>query len=109
MTPGNNTDNAPERPRAEPEIIPPNRRERPSDWRNPPWQDDPFGQTRGAHRVYVTRVGPFGVALFMLAVALILAFVFITAFGLILIWIPVVAVVVIAAALLRLLRGSSSR
>lgn len=102
-------DNSPERPRAEPEIIPPTRRGRPRDWRESPWQDELYNQTRGTHRVYVTRIGPFGVALFMLAVALLVAFVFITAFGLILIWLPVVAVIVAAAALLRLLRGLGSR
>ena len=99
----------PERPRVEPEIIPPERAHRQSDWRRSPWSDGGFGSTRATHRVYVTRLGPFGIALLLLAAAAIVAIVMITALGLVLIWIPVVAAVVIAGALVRLLRGSGAR
>jgi len=55
----------PERPRVEPEIIPPDRAHR-QGWPPP----DGYAQARGAHRVYVTRIGPFGFALMMLAIGL---------------------------------------
>jgi hypothetical protein len=104
----------PERPRAEPEIFPPERTGRAADWRNSPWRNSPwgadaFGRTRASHRVYVARVGPFGIALMILAIAAILAIIMIAALGAVLIWIPVVAVVIVAAALIRLLRGFGGR
>jgi hypothetical protein len=98
----------PERPRAEPEIIPPDRGGR-YDWRQSPWRPDTFGQTRGTHRVYVTRLGPFGVALLLLAIAAIVAIIMIAVLGAVLIWIPVLAVVIVIAALLRVLRGFGAR
>lgn len=101
--------NQPERPRAEPEIIPPDRSGPRSDWRNSPWSAEPFGRTRASHRVYVTRVGPFGIALMILAIAAILAIIMVAVLGAVLIWIPVVAVVIVAAALIRLLRGFGGR
>lgn len=99
-------DDQPERPRAEPEIIPPDRGGDPHDWRNPPWYG---ADIRGTRRIYVGRVGPFGIALLMLAIAAIVVLVVIVAIGAVLIWIPLVAVVVAAGALLRLLRGFGSR
>jgi hypothetical protein len=96
----------PERPRVEPEIIPPNRSTRESDWRQSPWRSSGFTQTRGGtQRIYVARLGPFGFALLILAIAAIVAFIMIAVLGFVLIWIPVVAAVVVIAALFRLLRG----
>jgi hypothetical protein len=103
-----NENQPPERPRTEPEIIPPDRSGRQSDWRNSPWRDA-FTGARGTQRIYITRVGPFGVALLMLAIVAILAIIVIAIFGLVLIWIPVLAVIVVAAALFRLLRGFGAR
>lgn len=94
----------PERPRAEPEIIPPERSGRGSDWGRSPWREGAFSQTRGTNRIYVARLGPFGVALLMLAVAAIVAIVLIAVLGAVLIWIPVIAVLVVIAALFRLFR-----
>ena len=65
--------NEPERPRFEPEIIPPShsgRRDREENWPPPPYSDT---QMRGSHRVYVGRIGPFGFALVMLVVGLLVA------------------------------------
>jgi len=93
----------PERPRAEPEIIPPDRGGRGSDW-NRPWRGGAFNETRGMHRVYVARLGPFGIALLMLAIAAIVAIVLIAVLGAVLIWIPVVAVLVVIVALFRVFR-----
>lgn len=94
----------PERPRAEPEIIPPDRTGREPDWRRYGWQANatPFaGQT---HRIYVSRIGPFGIALFMLIVGVVIAVILLAVLGAVLIWIPVLALLVAAGAIFRLLR-----
>jgi hypothetical protein len=88
----------PEQPRVEPEIIPPDRSGRYS-----PWRPYGFAETRGA-RIHVTRVGPFGIALLMLAIAAVVTIVMIAVLGAVLIWIPIVAVALIVGALLRVLR-----
>jgi|ERR1700723_3857854 hypothetical protein len=94
----------PENPRQEPEILPPDRGGRRLDWTQPPWQTAWSSQARGTHRVYVTRVGPFGFAALMLALALLAVVIFLTIVGAVLIWIPVVALVVIIAAIYRFFR-----
>jgi hypothetical protein len=91
--------NRPEQPRVEPEIIPPDR-----SGRHSPWSPYGFTNARGTHRVYVTRMGPVGIALLLLGIAAIATIVMITVLGAVLIWIPIVAIVVIVGALLRLLR-----
>jgi hypothetical protein len=91
--------NRPEQPRVEPEIIPPDRSGRYS-----PWSPYGFTDARGTQRVYVTRMGPVGIALLFLAIAAIATIVMIAVLGAVLIWIPIVAIVVIVGALLRLLR-----
>ena len=106
--------NEPERPRYEPEIIPPDHGGRQSDWRNAPfrnsnWRGNPFGETRTTQRVYAARLGPFGIALVLLAIAAIVAIVIIAAVGAVLIWIPVIAAVLIIGAVFRLLRGFRPR
>lgn len=101
------TGDEPERPRVEPEIIPPDRSGQ-SDWRYSPWRAGGFG-TRTTQRVYVTRLGPFSIALLLLAIAAIVAIILIAVLGAVLIWIPIVAVVVILGALLRLFRGFGAR
>jgi len=92
--------NEPERPRAEPEIIPPDRR-RPDDREWPPYG---YTQMHGTHRIYVGRIGPFGVVLIMLVVGLLAAIMLLLLIGTALIWIPFVAVLVIIAAISGLLR-----
>jgi hypothetical protein len=99
-----NDANEPERPRVEPEIIPPSRRgpyDRGGDWPPPPYG---FTQMRGTHRVYVSRIGPFGFALIMLIVGLLAAVLLLILIGAALIWIPVVAVLVVIAAISGLFR-----
>jgi hypothetical protein len=49
-------------------------------------------------------MGPFGIALLLLAIAAVVTIIMIAVLGAVLIWIPIVAIVVIAGALLRLLR-----
>jgi hypothetical protein len=91
--------NRPEQPRVEPEIIPPDR-----SGRHSPRSPYGFTEARGTHRIYLTRMGPVGIALLLLAIAAVAAIVMIAILGAVLIWIPIVAIVVIAGALLRLLR-----
>jgi len=104
--------NQPEQPRAEPEIIPPDRDGGAANWRRAPgtaWQRGPwhrggFDEIHGTHRVYVGRVGPFGIALLLLAIAAVIAVILIAVLGAVLIWIPVIAVAVAIAAFSRLFR-----
>jgi hypothetical protein len=88
----------PERPRSEPEIIPPDRSGRGG------WPPDGYGQSRGTQRVFVGRVGPFGIALLMLGIAAIVGIILLVILGAVLLWIPVVVVAVIAAAIAGLFR-----
>jgi hypothetical protein len=90
-----NKANEPERPRSEPEIIPPGQSGGPRHG---------YTQTYGAHRVFVARIGPFGFALLMLVVGLLAAILLLALIGAALIWIPVVAVFVIIAAISGLWR-----
>jgi hypothetical protein len=91
--------NQPEQPRVEPEIIPPDRSGRYS-----PWNPYGFAEARGTQRIYVTRMGPVGIALLLLAIAAVATIIMIAVLGAVLIWIPIIAIVVIAGALLRVLR-----
>jgi hypothetical protein len=102
-----NDPNQPERPRAEPEIIPPDRDGGRPDWRRAPntaWRGNGFDEIHGTHRVYVGRVGPFGIALLLLAIAAVIAIILIAVLGAVLIWIPVIAVAAVIAAFFRLFR-----
>ncbi|MGA3307616.1 MAG: hypothetical protein ABSD08_03225 [Xanthobacteraceae bacterium] len=56
------------------------------------------------HRIYVARLGPFAIALLMLIVGVLAAVILLAVIGAVLIWIPVVALLVAAGAIFRLLR-----
>jgi len=82
-----------ERPRSEPEIIPPDRsggRTRPRVW----IAVDENGE--GTRRVYVARPGPFTIIVALAVLALIAAVMLIVLLSVALIWIPVVIVLVAA-------------
>jgi hypothetical protein len=101
--------NQPERPRVEPEIIPPDRNPRRSDWRQQAWRRQtrqPFFSTAAdeTHRISVARLGPFGIALLMLILGVVVAVILLAVVGAFLIWIPVVVLLVAVGAILRLLR-----
>lgn len=83
----------PERPRSEPEIIPPDRADRRG--HEYVWS----GQQGGTHRVYVARPGPFSIIVALLIAGLVLVAVVLLLLGLVLLWIPIV-IFVIAAFLL---------
>ncbi len=89
--------NQPERPRFEPEIIPPDRNRHQSDWR-------PYASGGTTQRIFVARLGPFGMAMLFLAFAVLVAVIVVAILGAMLIWIPVVLLLVAAAAVLRFLR-----
>ena len=95
--------NRPERPRIEPEIIPPGRPMPGEDWRG---RARPYASAMhgGTHRIYVGRVGPFGIALLMALIGLLIAVVLIATIGAVLVWIPILALLVVAGAILRFLR-----
>jgi hypothetical protein len=88
----------PERPRVEPEIIPPDRSPN-AGGQHGGWP--PYGsrQSRGSQRIFVGRIGPFGFAIFLLAVGLFAALLLLLLIGAALIWIPVVAVLLVIAAI----------
>lgn len=99
----------PERPRVEPEIIPPDRSPRRPDWRQQAWRRQtwqPFFSTAAdeTHRIYVAKLGPLGVALLILLIGVIAAVILLALVGAVLIWIPVVALLVAVGALFRLFR-----
>ena len=94
----------PERPRAEPEIIPPDRSGGPGR-RDPAWPPpDGFTPAYGTQRVYVGRIGPFGFALLLLVIGFLAAVMLLILIGTALLWIPLVAVLVVAAVISRLFR-----
>ena len=92
----------PERPCREPEIIPPG-----NDWPNRDSRWPPnygFNEARGTHRVYVSRIGPFGFVLLLLMLALFGGIFLLALIGAALIWFPVLLVFAVLAAIAGLIR-----
>jgi hypothetical protein len=96
--------NQPERPRIEPEIIPPDRNPPRSARHQQTWH--PFFSTAAdeTHRVYGARLGPLGFALLMLIVGIVVGLIILAVIGAVLIWIPIMLLLVAVGALFRLLR-----
>ncbi|MGA8651217.1 MAG: hypothetical protein ACLP19_04110 [Xanthobacteraceae bacterium] len=93
----------PERPRLEPEIIPPARGRRESGWQHDLWE--PYAPSAGTtHRLYVARLGPFGFAILMMIIGFVAAVILLAVVGAILVWIPILALLVAAGLIFRLLR-----
>ncbi|MEX0753337.1 MAG: hypothetical protein WD073_10505 [Xanthobacteraceae bacterium] len=94
--------NHPERPRQEPEIIPPGR--------GGGAQNDLSAvfirveERDGVRRVYLRRPGPFSIVLALLTLGLVAAVVFVLLAGVVLIWIPIVVGVILLALLSASLR-----
>jgi hypothetical protein len=88
-----------ERPRAEPEILPP-------EPRGSAWGRDrePFFNTRHGQRIFVARVGQWGLLGLALGALLLAAIVVLLLIGAVLVWVPILAVLVLAAAIWRRLR-----
>jgi hypothetical protein len=92
----------PDRPRVEPEIIPPDRVHEDETRRAARlWSLHDAGRY---HRIYVTRIGPFGIFLLALAGAALSILIFVFLVGAFLLWIPIVGLLVAAAILSTQLR-----
>jgi len=91
--------NRPRRPAVEPEIIPPGRAQS---------FDRPHGRVYVSsgtrHRIYVRPLGPIGIALFLCVLGLLAAIFLLALVGAVLIWIPLLAGLFVAGAVLRLWR-----
>ncbi len=83
-----------EKPRSEPEIIPPDHAERGA----------PRARAFTDERVYVARIGPLGVILTIMAMGMLAAVMLVLLFATFVIWIPVVAFFVVGAIVAGLLR-----
>lgn len=91
--------NSPQRPRVEPEIIPPDRSPR-----RPGWGGEEFTVTGATHRLYVARLGPFGGVLLLLALVALAVIILLALLGALLLWLPVIALIVLIGGLAGLLR-----
>ena len=90
----------PERPRQEPEIIPPG-----NDWPDRDWPpNDRYTESRSRHRIYIGHIEPLGFALFVLILALFGGALLVALIGAALIWFPVLVVLAIIAAISGLIR-----
>jgi hypothetical protein len=96
--------NRPERPRLEPEIIPPARSRHESGWQHDVWPPYMSSSTGGTHRLYVARLGPFGLAVLMLLIGIVIAVLVLAVVGAILVWIPILALLLAAGVIFRLWR-----
>ena len=84
------TENRTNRPRSEPEIIPPGKQ---------PYSDVWASQAaRGSHRIYVTRLGPFGIILLAAATGAIFTLILVLLLGFFFIWILPLIVTLFAVA-----------
>jgi hypothetical protein len=92
-----------ERHRPEPEIIPPSRGRSRADamWASV--------DERATHRIYVARLGPFSIAILLFAIAVLAAVFLVLLIGTVLIWIPLVALLVVAAVISTIWRRAFRR
>jgi hypothetical protein len=94
-------DRGPERPRHEPEVIPPGRDGGMEGDASAVWIHI---ERDGVRRVYLKRPGPFSIALALLVAGLVAAVVLVLLAGIVLIWIPVVVGVILLVLLSASLR-----
>jgi hypothetical protein len=64
----------------------------------------PFVGVRTSHRIYTARLGPFGLILLVLALAIAAAVMLVLLLGAVLFWIPILVLLVAAAVISGLLR-----
>jgi hypothetical protein len=85
----------PERPRVEPEIIPPGReRKTPRDAADYGWS---FEQREGVQRIYIARPGPFSIILGLLILGFVAALVFVVLAGIVVLWVPILIGMILLA------------
>jgi hypothetical protein len=85
--------NGPRRPAVEPEILPPGKTQS-FDW-------PLYVSTGTTHRIYISPLGPIGVALILIVLGLLAAVLLVAFVGAVLIWIPLLAGLFVAAAVAR--------
>jgi hypothetical protein len=85
-------DHGPERPRSEPEIIPPGADGGPQSEFSGIWIR--VDERDGVRRVYLKRPGLFSIILTLLGISLIVAVVLVLLAGLMLIWLPLAIIIV---------------
>jgi hypothetical protein len=93
----------PEKPRAEPEIIPPGA---PVDFRSRVWTS---ADVRARRRVYVAKLGPIGSAALFLVIGILTIFALFLLLGAALISLAVIGVLTVGAIVSAAWRGRSSR
>ncbi|MGA7486265.1 MAG: hypothetical protein WBW74_04905 [Xanthobacteraceae bacterium] len=91
-----------DRPRVEPEIIPPGHPDPRRGARMP-------ADSHHTRRVYVAQVGPFGFAMAALALALVAALVLLLVLGAFVILVPLAGLVLAGAVVFSMFRGSFRR
>ncbi len=87
-----------EKPRSEPEIIPPDHARRGTRG------SGVFIDAQGTERVYVARLGPLGVILAILTTGILAAVVVVLLFATFLIWVPLLVFFIVGAIVAGLLR-----
>jgi hypothetical protein len=92
-----------EKPRSEPEIIPPDRGDRQS--RSGAAGIRVFLDGGGVRHIYVARLGPLGMVVLALTVGILFAITLILVLGAFLIWIPLISLLVTAAITSGLIRA----
>src|ERR1700736_244581 len=95
----------PEKPRFEPEIIPPERGRRQAYQAGPDW----FASGRGSNRIFVARLGPWSVVGIVLLIGLFAGAVLAILLGALLIAIPVVGLLIAGALIAIALRARLRR
>jgi hypothetical protein len=95
MTEHGPLDRGVERPRSEPEIIPPGADDRARGGWSGVWIR--IDERDGVRRVYLRQPGPFSIALALLAIGIIAALGLLLLAGFVLFWLPIVVAVVLIA------------
>jgi hypothetical protein len=96
-----------EKPRFEPEIIPPGQPDSRSAGRRSGMRV--FVDAREAHRVYVARLGPLGIIVLLLGIAILSGILIVLLAGVFLIWFPIMVLVIAAGILSSRLFGYFGR
>lgn len=87
-----------DKPRSEPEIIPPDRNARGTH------RTQGFNDAHGSARVHVVRLGPLGSILVVLITAILAAVVLALLLGALLIWLPLLVLFIAGAIIVAILR-----
>jgi hypothetical protein len=91
-----------EKPRAEPEVIPPSGDDRQSE--SSAAHIRVFVDAHGIRHIHVSRLGPLGIFVLALMIGILIAIILILLLGVFLIWIPLFGLLVAAAIISGLLR-----